>query len=557
MRSGKGIVSVVAAAAILAGADPSRVAQAQETLEEVVVTGSRIVRRDFSGPSPIMTVEAQTFENSSTVSIESVLNQFPQFVPDGTQFDNANIEPSAFESPGISNVNLRGLGSSRNLVLVDGRRLQPANATLTVDVGTIPTAALRSVEAITGGASSVYGADAISGVVNFIIRDDFEGIDFDIQTGIADEGDGEETRFSVLLGGDIGQGRGNIMLGAEWADREPIYDRDRDFIVEGWNDPGTTTGAVAASYWACTGFGAGGCATQAATDAVYADVAAPGTVSPTNQTSINPDGTVFQAIRAVSYNGPLGPNRKIMTFQNNTVGETNTEGYVSSPLERYSLFGRAFYDLGENTRAFLQGTFSQVEVDSVGPWTLAIVASQASIPHGTGIYAPSLNTITGATNPAYLPSGAFGLNCPPTGGCTNSQAFPVPAELATLLDSRLTPNANFNLQRYLNFMPSRDSNQSTELTSSKPVSTAISRTAIGRGKPTSRTARRRSTAISTKAGPRISAGNRSRRRRTSATASPRPRRRARSASTSAARRDSRSSRTSPRPPTVSTRSRRA
>ncbi len=191
-----------------------QVAQAQEAPDEVIVTGSRIARRDFSAPSPIMTVEAQAFENSSTVSIESVLNQFPQFVPDGTQFDNGNIEPSAFESPGISSVNLRGLGSSRNLVLVDGRRLQPANATLTVDVGTIPTAAVRSVEAITGGASSVYGADAISGVVNFILRDDFEGVDFDVQTGITQEGDGAETRFSVLFGGDVSEGRGNIMLGA-------------------------------------------------------------------------------------------------------------------------------------------------------------------------------------------------------------------------------------------------------------------------------------------------------------------------------------------------------
>ena len=461
---------------IMGGLGIGRLAGAQEVDEEVIVTGSRIARRDFEATSPIMTVDAQAFENSSTVSIESVLNQYPQFVPDGTQFDNANIEPSAFESPGISSVNLRGLGSSRNLVLVNGRRMQPANATLTVDVSTIPTAALQSVEAITGGASSVYGADAISGVVNFILREDFEGIDFDIQTGITDEGDGEETRVSMLIGGDIGQGRGNVMLGAEWAERGKIYDRDRDFIVAGWNDPGTTTGAVAATYWACGG-PSGPCASQAATDAVFADVAAPGTVNPAVQTSINADGTVFKnqtaplpggppspftATGALSYNGPLGPERKLMSFQSNIVGETNTDGYVSSPLERYSLFGRAFYDLGDNTRAFLQGTFSEVEVDSVGPWTLAIVASQATIPHGTGIYAPSLNATTGATNAAYLPGGAYGLNCPPTGGCTNSQAFPVPSELATLLDSRSTPNANFTLQRYLDFMPSRaTNNQST------------------------------------------------------------------------------------------------
>ena len=452
---------------VCGAADLGTVAHAQEPIDEVTVTGSRIARRDFSALSPIMTVDAAALENSSTVSIESVLNQYPQFVPDGTQFDAGNIEPSAFETPGISSVNLRGLGSSRNLVLVDGRRLQPANATLTVDVGTIPSAAIRRVEAITGGASSVYGADAISGVVNFVLRDDFEGIDIDLQTGVTQEGDGEESRFSVLVGGNSADGKANLMVGIEWSERKAVYQADRDFIVEGWNDPGTTTGAVAATYWSCGGPTGGGCPTQAAVNQVFGDVAAAGTVSPTSDTLINPDGTVFKnavptgaftARGALSYTGPLAPTRKIMTFQNDVVGESNQDGYSSSPLERASLFGRAIYDLTDNVRAFIQGNYSQVEVDSVGPWTLAIVASAATIPHGTGIYAPSLNATTGATLPQFLPGGAVGVNCPPTGGCTNSQAFPVPPELAFLLDQRAQPNNSFQLQRYLNFMPSRATN---------------------------------------------------------------------------------------------------
>jgi outer membrane receptor protein involved in Fe transport len=255
-----------------------------------------------------------------------------------------------------------------------------------------------------------------------------------------------------------------------------VYQADRDFIVEGWNDPGTTTGAVAATYWSC----GQACPSQAAIDTVFADVAAAGTVSNTSDTLINPDGTVFKnavptgaftARGAISYTGPLAPTRKIMTFQNNVVGESNQTGYSSSPLERASLFGRAIYDLTDNVQAFVQANYSQVEVDSVGPWTLAIVASAASIPHGTGIYAPSVNA-AGATLPQYLPGGALGLNCAPTGGCTNSQAFPVPAELATLLDSRIqviagvptpAPNANFSLQRYLNFMPSRATNNQSNV----------------------------------------------------------------------------------------------
>ena len=259
------------------------------------------------------------------------------------------------------------------------------------------------------------------------------------------------------------------MVGAEWAERQAVFQADRDFIVEGWNDPGTTTGAVAATYWSC----GQACPSQAAIDAVFADVAAAGTVNPASDTLINPDGTVFKnavpnpllpqftARGATSYTGPLAPTRKIMTFQNGVVGESNQDGYSSSPLERASLFGRAIYDLTDNVQAFVQGNFSQVEVDSVGPWTLAIVASAATIPHGTGIYAPSLAANGTTTLAAYLPGGAFGLNCPPTGGCTNSQAYPVPPELATLLDSRANPNATFQLQRYLNFMPSRATNNQT------------------------------------------------------------------------------------------------
>ena len=260
------------------------------------------------------------------------------------------------------------------------------------------------------------------------------------------------------------------MVGVEWAERNAVFQRDREFIVNGWNDPGTTTGAVAATYWSC----GQACPSQAAIDAVFGDVAAPGTVNPAADTLINPDGTVFKnavpnptlpqftARGAISYTGPLAPTRKIMTFQNNVVGETNQDGYSSSPLERVSLFGRALYDLTDNVQAFVQANYSQVEVDSVGPWTLAIVASAASIPHGTGLYAPSVGA-NNATLPAYLPGGAIGLNCPPTGGCTNSQAFPVPAEFAALLDSRANPNANFSLQRYLNFMPSRATNNQSNV----------------------------------------------------------------------------------------------
>src|ERR1044071_10289668 len=134
--------------ALLAGGGAAQAQQQApnpQGLEEITVTGSRIVRRDLEAASPIVTIDAARFENSSTISIESVLNQMPQFVPEGTQFDQG-IQAGPTASLGIGSVNLRGIGPNRTLVLIDGRRGQPANAALVIDVNTIPSAAIQRVE---------------------------------------------------------------------------------------------------------------------------------------------------------------------------------------------------------------------------------------------------------------------------------------------------------------------------------------------------------------------------------------------------------------------------
>ena len=138
------------------------------------------------------------------MAVESVLNQLPQFVPANTQFNTADVFPSATSTPGISTVNMRGLGTNRTLVLIDGRRAQPVNSTLVVDTNSIPSSALESVEIISGGASAMYGADALAGVTNFKLRSNFEGIDMQFRTGITEQGDGQESRVSLLLGSSLG-----------------------------------------------------------------------------------------------------------------------------------------------------------------------------------------------------------------------------------------------------------------------------------------------------------------------------------------------------------------
>src|SRR5690606_37051555 len=124
------------------------------------------------------------------------------------------------------------------LVLLDGRRAQPVNAAMVVDVNTIPSAAIADIEVITGGAAATYGPDAMAGVVNFKLKRAFEGVSINYQTGTTQAGDGAETRADVLVGSNLGD-RGNIMFSVSYADREPAWQRNRDFYVDGWHDPGT------------------------------------------------------------------------------------------------------------------------------------------------------------------------------------------------------------------------------------------------------------------------------------------------------------------------------
>jgi outer membrane cobalamin receptor len=216
-----------ALAAILASI-PFTSAHAQERpaqdksadLEEVTVTGSRIVRRDLVSNSPLVTVETDALEKQSGLNIESYLNQMPNFNPAAAPTvqtgpgSNSDVQISAVNSVGIASVSLRGFGPNRNLVLVNGHRPTPINALMVTDINSIPSALVKRIEIISGGASAVYGADAIGGVTNFILRDDFRGLEMDVQRGSTEVGDGDETRAYALMGTSIGEGRG-LQLGSD------------------------------------------------------------------------------------------------------------------------------------------------------------------------------------------------------------------------------------------------------------------------------------------------------------------------------------------------------
>jgi len=339
-------------------------AQQQESssVESITITGSRIVRRDLNAPSPILTVDSAAFEQSSAIAMETVLNQYPQFNPGATQFTASQNQPTADTSPGASTLNMRGLGPGRSLVLVDGRRAQPMNAALAVDINTIPSAMIAGVEVISGGAAATYGPDAMAGVVNFKLKTDFEGINLNYQTGMTDAGDGEERRADLLIGGNFEGGRGNAVFSLGWASREAALQENRDFYVEGWKDPGTEANYPRVSYPLWTP-DANNLPSQAAVNAAFPTLPAGSQRATTTPFYINNDGSIFRLpgnAPPPGYTGPTTFPYKIR--QTGALQETTPRGYVSSPLTRYTAFGHARYDLADSMRVFAQGTYVTSDV---------------------------------------------------------------------------------------------------------------------------------------------------------------------------------------------------
>jgi outer membrane receptor protein involved in Fe transport len=224
----------------------------QEPLEEITVTGSRIVRQDFTANSPIQTVDQQMFEQTSAVGVETILNKLPQFVPAVTQFTTGDVQQTATNTVGASTVSLRGLGPNRNLVLINGRRAMPVDPRMVVDTNSIPASAIQRVEVISGGASAVYGADAVGGVVNFILKDNYEGASIDVRFGDTQHGGDQTVTMSALIGANTADDRGNVMLGIERDTRAKAYAWQRDWRVADYLNPRTGGGGFAfgsATWW--------------------------------------------------------------------------------------------------------------------------------------------------------------------------------------------------------------------------------------------------------------------------------------------------------------------
>ncbi|MEP5764850.1 MAG: TonB-dependent receptor [Halieaceae bacterium] len=191
-------------------------------IEEVIVLGSRITRRDYASPSPVYTVSRESLELQGLPNLESVLNRLPQFSP---SYGKVGV----FGDAGQATINLRGLGANRNLVLLDGERLGPSGMDGVIDLNTLPPAMMERIEVLTGGASAVYGSDAMSGVVNFVTRRDFEGLELSGNYDTSAEGDAEVWSINVAGGRQFANGRGNVSGFLDYYHQDPLRSNERGF----------------------------------------------------------------------------------------------------------------------------------------------------------------------------------------------------------------------------------------------------------------------------------------------------------------------------------------
>ncbi|MBU3078231.1 TonB-dependent receptor domain-containing protein [Sphingomonas quercus] len=207
-------------------------AAAQAVSEEITVTGSRIVRNGYDMPTPVTVISTKDLQASAPANIADYVNQLPAVSGSGTPA--TNIRGLTSGAAGLNTVNLRNLGSNRTLVLIDGHRTVASTLAGAVDTNLVPQGLIKSVEIVTGGASAVYGSDAVAGVINYILDRDYTGIKGDLSYGQTTYGDDNTYRATLTAGFKFAGGRGHILLNGTIVQRNGIYGVPRDWARNGY-----------------------------------------------------------------------------------------------------------------------------------------------------------------------------------------------------------------------------------------------------------------------------------------------------------------------------------
>lgn len=350
--------------------------QADSQASEIIVTGSRIKSPVATSPSPLQAVTAQDIARTGKTNVQEILQTNPTFGAPGQSRTSSNYNALY---AGLSTVNLRNLGANRTLVLIDGRRVVAGvPGTAQVDLSMIPSPFVERIDVLTGGASAVYGSDAVAGVVNFIYKKKFEGLELNGQSGISEKGDDSQYSANLTIGHNFDDGRGNVMVYAGYSKEGGVRSVDR---ARSSTDQ-TSIGAQQRS--------------NSATDANLIAAQNLFKAKP-NLSSVVPAST----FNAGTGNFIIDANGTVRPFVGATDGFDRTPyDAIAVPIERRLFAARANYEVGSNINVFVEGNYGNTKSTSaLEPSPLVPTGSLGIFRQGNGRYNIE-QVFTNPNNPA-------------------------------------------------------------------------------------------------------------------------------------------------------------
>ncbi|GGI88375.1 TonB-dependent receptor [Polymorphobacter multimanifer] len=364
---GQASVAAIAVALLMpavahAQTTPTTTAETSSAREEgLIVTGTRIVRDGFQAPTPLTVLSLEDIQNSSpSNNIADFVNQLPALAG-STRPSNSRLNLSSGQA-GINALNLRNLGAERTLVLLDGRRSVGSTVTGLVDVNTIPQSLVKSVEVVTGGASSAYGSDAGAGVVNFVLDKRYEGLKFTADNGITGEGDGYNYSFGVAGGLAFAGGRGHILVSAELAHRDGIFSIDRDWNATGFvriQDPAWTTSSTTPRFLIRRQVGA-----AHSTPGGLVTGSAGGVANRLRGLYFGNGGAINQyQYGSLTFPSPTGAAPPTLTQGGDwQVNDSGRRIGLDPEDDRHGVFGRLSYDVADGVTLFAEAAYNRQSI---------------------------------------------------------------------------------------------------------------------------------------------------------------------------------------------------
>jgi iron complex outermembrane receptor protein len=315
---------------------------AETTTGDIVVTGSLIRNPNLISSSPVAVIGQEEINLRQRNTAEELLRDLPGAVPSiGSAVNNGN--------GGASFADLRGLGNFRNVVLLDGNRIAPSSTVGRVDLNNIPLALIERVDTLTGGAATTYGADAVSGVINFITRSDFSGMELNVGEGITEDGDGESTRIDLTLGANFDEGRGNAVISLGYQNTDPVYQGARKFSRNNYTS--TSGGAGGSGTTVPTRFSVAGLAGEFLVPPVPASPGVPAVPGVPNPAYVSGNQQIVPGTGALS--------STVIPYN------FNPFNIFQTPFERFNIYGAGHYEISDNIEVYGRGLFSKNTVSTI------------------------------------------------------------------------------------------------------------------------------------------------------------------------------------------------